>query len=490
MTTTIESKPRAITLSRLRLPGLPRHAFSTRVRILGWYVFLLALAIAFGLFIQRTVLLRQVNNDVNTQLAQEVRELEQLSAGNNPNTGQPFGNDVAAIFDTFLRRNIPIQNEALYTLIDGRPHLSTIAPVQLLNDPDVVAEWAAVESPTRSELSTEEGRARYLAVPIRVNDEIAGTFVVTIFLDEQRGEVNDVVRGGAIVFGLMLVGASVVAWFVAGRILRPVSLLTETARSITDSSWSDRIPVTGDDEIAELTQTFNDMLDRLEHAFATQRRFIDDAGHELRTPITIIRGHLELMSDDAEERRETIYLVTDELDRMARLVDDLLLLARSEQRDFLDLRAIDVAELTRELGSKASAMAERRWNVDQVAEVVMVADRQRLTQALMNLVRNAVEHTKEGEEILIGSRNVGDDVLLWVTDNGEGISPAEHERIFQRFARGRAGRRTSDGAGLGLAIVDAIAKAHGGRVALESQPGMGSTFTLVLPIWGPAKEDS
>jgi signal transduction histidine kinase len=307
-------------------------------------------------------------------------------------------------------------------------------------------------------------------------------FVVAIFLQDRRDQIDRVIRDGAIVFGSIFVGASLISWFAAGRVLRPVSVLTKTARGITDAHWSERIPVEGDDEIAELARTFNDMLDRLETAFATQRRFIDDAGHELRTPITIIRGHLELLGNDPQERDETMHLVIDELDRMTRIVEDLLVLAKSEHPDFLQTRPLDVAELTHEIAAKASALGERRWSVGEAAQIVVTADRQRLTQAAMNLARNAVEHTAAGSPITLGSRVVGGELHLWVRDEGEGIPSEDLQRIFGRFSRAGAGRRNAEGAG--LAIVEAIVSAHGGRILVESAPGRGSTFTLALPVTG------
>ena len=146
----------------------------------------------------------------------------------------------------------------------------------------------------------------------------------------------------------------------AGRVLAPVRALTTTARRINESDLSQRIPVRGSDEISELTSTFNQMLDRLEMAFSSQRDFIRDAGHELRTPITIVRGHLEVMGSDPEEQRETLDLVTDELDRMSRYVTDLLLLATAERIDFLHPEAIDIENITRRLFSNAQALATRR----------------------------------------------------------------------------------------------------------------------------------
>jgi signal transduction histidine kinase len=474
-----------------RLSGLGRvkaqdgrapRAVSTRLRLLGWYVALLAVAIAFGLFLQRSILLAQIDDEVNDQLQQEVDELQTLTGGLNPNTGQPFGDDVRAIFETFLSRNLPVEGEALFTLVGGEGFRSTVTPVQLLNDPRAIAEWAAIREPTRAEMNTEEGTMRYLAVPVLAGEAIAGTFIVGVFLDERRADVDDALRVGAIVYGSTFVAASALAWFAAGRVLKPVRILTDTARSITETNWSRRLPVRGDDEIAELARTFNDMVGRLEEAFAAQRRLIDDAGHELRTPITIIRGHLELLNTGVAGREETIDLVIAELDGMARMVDDLLLLARTEQQDFLDLHPIDVAELTEQLAARAVALSSRPWEVRETAAVVLDGDRQRLTQAMMNLARNAIEHTPQQVALSLGSRAQGDHVLIWVRDEGQGIDWPDQRRIFERFSRGAAGQRRTEGAGLGLAIVKAIAEAHGGRVTLDSAPGRGSTFTIVLPL--------
>jgi signal transduction histidine kinase len=238
--------------------------------------------------------------------------------------------------------------------------------------------------------------------------------------------------------------------------------------------------VEGDDEISRLAATFNEMLDRLETAFTVQRAFIDDAGHELRTPITIIRGHLDVMSDDPEDRAETMALVSDELDRMARIVDDLLLLAKAEQPDFLQKRPVELADLTTEILVKSRALGDRSWQLDACAEGTLHLDPQRVTQAVLNLARNSVEHTTEGAEIGIGSEWSDDGARLWVRDTGIGVNDTEKERIFERFARGRFGRR-SEGAGLGLAIVTTIAAAHGGRVDLDSAPGDGATFFIILP---------
>ena len=194
-----------------------------------------------------------------------------------------------------------------------------------------------------------------------------------------------------------------------------------------------------------MAATFNEMLDRLEEAFRIQRQFVDDAGHELRTPITIIRGHLEVAEDDPEERLRTNALVMDELDRMNRIVNDLLVLAKAKQPDFLDLATVDLRALTEDLHAKATALATREWRLEDVGQGLIVADRQRLTQAVVQLAQNATEHTGDGEEIALGSAVANGRVRLWVRDSGAGIPLEDQERIFQRFARTGDGRRGSAG---------------------------------------------
>jgi signal transduction histidine kinase len=223
------------------------------------------------------------------------------------------------------------------------------------------------------------------------------------------------------------------------------------------------------------------MLDRLEAAFEGQRQFTADASHELRTPMTIIRGQLEVLGDDPEEREEAMEIVFDEPDRMGRLVDDLLVLARAKQPDFLHLEPVNIASLTVDLHSKARSLAPRTWKLENKGSGIVEADRQRLTQAVIQLAQNAVQHTSEGAEIALGSALNDGHLQLWVRDSGPGIAPEDQERIFHRFTRGPDRRRNSDGAGLGLSIVRAIAEAHSGSVHVISRRGEGATFTMELP---------
>ncbi|HWH35086.1 MAG TPA: HAMP domain-containing sensor histidine kinase [Acidimicrobiales bacterium] len=468
-------------------PPLPRPArwrrllAGVRVRILGWYVVLLTLAIGGTLLVARSILLDQLNEEVAEQLVQEQTEIATLATGNDPATGEPFGTDVAALFDTFLRSNLPSQGESFLTLVSGRPYLSTPAPFRLETDSALVDRWSRLGQTERGEVDTPAGPVRYLAVPLRADNETLGVFVVANFVRQQREQIEGAIRVGAAVALSVLVLASVLAWFVAGRLLRPVRLLTETARSIGESDLTRRIHITGSDEVAELGLTFNHMVDRLEQAMNTRRSFLDDAGHELRTPITIVRGHLELLEEDPHERRQTLDLVLDELDRMSRIVDDLLLLAKVEQPDFVQARPVDLGELTRSWHARAVTLADREWRLEQVARAEVVLDSQRMTQAVMNLAQNATQHTEHGTAIDIGSAVAGGEARLWVSDRGPGVRPEDRDRIFERFTRADHERRHSEGAGLGLSIVAAIAAAHGGRVELSERAGGGTTFTIVIP---------
>ena len=469
----------------------PRRLLAgARTRVLLAFVVLLALSTVASTLALRQILLARAGERVDEALVQEVDEFEALARdGNNPLTGRPFGNDVKALFRVFLLRNVPTAGEELFTFVDGELYRPTeeLSPGSLREH---VLELGAVTRTRRGEVETDDGHhVRYLAVPVEdAEGRRRGVFVVTVNLGQERDEVVEAVQTAAGVSLAVLLIASGLAWVIAGRVLAPLRTLRNTAQAITESDLTRRLDVHGDDEIAELGRTFNAMLDRLEAAFASQRAFVSDAGHELRTPITIVRGHLELLGADPDEREETIALVTDELDRMARFVEDLLLLAKAEQGDFLHLGPLDLDVLTDELYAKAKALADRDWRLAGSGTGRLTADRQRITQAVMQLAQNAAEHTRPGQRIALGSAISNGQARLWVADSGPGIPRREREQIFERFHRAGDGRRRSDGAGLGLSIVRAIAEAHGGRIELDTREGAGSTFTLIVPTEPPQEE--
>ena len=475
--------------ARRRLPArILRMPVSLRMRILAVVVGLLALATALFVGVTYTVLDIRLENRIDADLEQEAAELRRLAGGRDPRTGEPFATDVKRIFDVYFERNVPSRNEALIAIVGGKVYLRSrpVVPYRLDRDREVVAHWASLAGPERHHVDTPAGRVEYLARPVTVRGEPAGVFVAAFFRDRLQADYNaTVLAAGATGIGVLLIG-SLLAWRLAGRVVDPVTRLTRAARSISETDLSRRIPVEGRDEVAQQAATFNEMLDRLERAFQSQRSFIDDAGHELRTPLTIVLGNLELLPEDPEQRQETVAMLTDELERMSRIVHDLLLLAKREQPDFLELATVEIGTLTDELASKAAGLAPREWLVESRGQGIVVADRQRLTEAVLQLAENAVNHSGEDGTVWLGSSVSDGTARLWVRDAGAGIPREEQAAIFDRFRRGTSATR-SQGSGLGLPIVKAIAEAHLGRVELESTPGRGSTFTIVIPVDQPKR---
>jgi signal transduction histidine kinase len=463
-------------------------ARSARTRILASYVILLALSAILSTLAIRQILLIRLDDRVQEAGQQEVAELERLLAvGLDPRTGEPFRHPLR-LFEIYLDRNVPSSEEALFTFVNGGIHRQILSRFPLDTLPaEVLADWAALSSNLPGEgervtgtFETDLGKAHYRVRRVLLGEN-TGAFVVATLPAKELDEIRDLQTYGVGATLVVLLLASAVAWLIAGRALAPVRELTQTARSISQSELTHRIGVHGAGDAAEMARSFNAMLDRLEGVFRGQREFVQDASHELRDPLTICRGHLELLGDDPEERKQTVGLVIDELDRMSRMVDDLQLLAEAEQPDFVQREPLDLALIAHELVAKASALAPRRWTLDHAASGTVLADRHRLTEAVMNLARNAAQHTGPDDTIAIGTALTNDEALIWVRDTGTGIPLSEQDRIFDRFTRGREASRRYRGGGLGLANVKAIAEAHDGRVEVESRLNEGSTFTIIVP---------
>lgn len=462
---------------------------SVRARIVAWVVLLAGLGLAgaggTAYFVEQAAIEARIDEAIH----QEIEEFEELHRhGVDPASGEPF-TDAERLLRVALQRNVPQEHEAIFGLLGRATYVHPDARFQLASyQPFRDAVEALGRDGGWGSVHTPEGEVRFAAKPV-IQGNARGSFVVAYFTAHERAEFTHVIRTYATVALAVLLVLAVAAWLVAGRLLRPLRLLRTTAEDIGDTDLTRRIAVTGNDDVSDLARTFNAMLDRLEDAFATQRRFLDDAGHELRTPITIVRGHLELLdTSDPDDIAATRDLVLDEMDRMGRLVDDLVVLAKAGRPDFLHLAHVDLGALTDDLLTKARALGDREWRLDARADATVTADQQRLTQALVQLTANAVDHTGPGDAVGVGSA-VGEGwVRLWVRDSGPGVHPADAGRIFERFWRGRASSRR-EGSGLGLSIVRAIAEAHGGRARVDGNPDGGATFTVVLPV-RPAATDT
>jgi two-component system OmpR family sensor kinase len=420
---------------------------------------------------------------VDDRLAAVASDAAQIVADSAPTT-------VADALSALVQRLRPTTNEAAFGLMDGAtafvPSGATIVHPE--EDPGFVARIAAETSDggtIRGTAGTASGSLRYVAVPVSVaGDPATGAFVMVVDLAAELRPVDETFLTFALVALVSLAVVGLVGWFVAGRLLAPIRRLRDTADSITATDASERIEVVGSDDVSELTVTVNGMLDRLDDALTGQRRLLDDVGHELKTPITIVRGHLELMEPgDAAEVDATRALAIDELDRMSGLVRDISDLATLQRPLTVVRKPVDVAALTESVRTKASALSKaHEWTTPEAAEIVADLDADRLTQAWLQLAANAVAHGSLDGTIEVSSLVEGDRLLFRIRDQGPGIDPDQLPTIFERFRRGGAGRGPA-GSGLGLAIVAAIAQAHGGLARAESEPGHGATFTIDLP-WG------
>lgn len=443
----------------------------------------LAVAGAFVYALESSRLIR----DVNQQIEQEQQEFVRLQEeGIDPATGVRF-DDVHSLLVTFLARNVPGDHEMLVAYQPGRPLERSPSPLgdgplrstQILNS----LETLAVTGGTTKLETSEFGEVWVTALPVRLSDgSDTGALGVLNFLDEEYADLNQTMTTYALVGALTLLVITGLAVWQSGRLLAPLRVLRATTEEIGATDLSRRLPVTGSDDLTALTVTVNGMLARLETAFDDQRRFLDDAGHELRTPVTVLRGHLELLNaSDPDDVAQTRELLLDEVDRMSRLVDDLITLAKARRPDFVRPEPVSLAELTESIFAKAGALGERAWRLEAVAGGEVRLDPQRITQAVLQLAENAVKHTDPGAVVALGSERRPGRVVIWVRDEGDGVPADQRETIFERF--GRATVREGDpGFGLGLSLVAAIAEGHGGEVVLTPGSSSGSAFALVLPV--------
>ena len=283
--------------------------------------------------------------------------------------------------------------------------------------------------------------------------------------------------------------AFLVAWLLAGRALRPVRTITATAHAIARSrSFNQRLPaVASHDELGELARTFNEMLGSLEAAYLAQQRFVADASHELRAPLTAIQANLELLERhqgmSVAHRSEAVAEASREAERLSRLVADLLALARADAGVPIRRGPVELDRLALESVQETRRIAEgRRIEVDKLEPVVVVGDGDRLKQLLLILLDNAVKYSPGGGKVGLQLRRNGSGAELRVRDNGVGIAQEDLSRVFERFYRADPARsRDPGGTGLGLPIARWIVEQHGGKIWIESKPGEGTEVFVRIP---------
>ncbi len=465
-----------------------------RRRLLLWFVIATVFVFALGVIVADVVVGRQLESRVDGELIAEIGLFR---------SAVHTAKDASGLVD--LTRDYLSGAESQRLRLSGMIlSLQTSDGSLISNSADVRLE--ELELPVAAgrgdrvllTATTTAGPYRVVVTPVMAAGKQVGELRLASpvqSLVDTRRQVLTVLLAVALA-GVIIVAMG--AWYLLGRTLRPVRELTRTAAAISREDLSRRLEYSGpNDEIGELANTMNDMLDRLEEAFAAQDRFVSDVSHELRTPLTIVKGHLQVLDRerhfDSEQVRREHALVLEELDRMNRLVAELLTLARAKRSDFLRREEVDADSLLRILVAQGTHLGPRTWVIDELPGRAVVGDQDRLTQVFLNLMNNAVAHTREGDIIALGGRSDGRVMRLWVRDTGTGMAAEAKEHLFERFYRGpdrphrggthgggEEGEGTS-GFGLGLAIVQALVAAHGGFIEVESTPGRGSTFTVVLP---------
>jgi two-component system OmpR family sensor kinase len=366
---------------------------------------------------------------------------------------------------------------------------------------ELIRSQAADGEPTVTTVRAVGGETEFRLIAEPLGAE--GTVVVALPLTEVRATQRRLLLIGGVVSALVLVAIGVAAYWLTRRELRPLERMAEKSRTIAAGDLSQRVePADPRTEVGQLGDALNVMLAEIERAFAERlaaeerlRRFVADASHELRTPVTSIRGYAELFRRGAGDRPADLATVMRRIEqegkRMGELVEELLLLARLDQGLPLERRPVDVSVVV-DAAVDAARAADPKRPIDVASEppLVVLAAESRLRQVVDNLLTNAHVHTPAGTPVHVRLAAEDGEVVLEVADTGPGVPAEEVDRIFERFYRtDRSRTRSQGGVGLGLAIVRSLVEAHGGAVGYRARPGGGSVFRVVLPLAGAADSE-
>jgi heavy metal sensor kinase len=387
------------------------------------------------------------------------------------------------------------QDEDFVRLFDASGNLprfdNSEALEQVPVDAEVVANTLQGEPIARSiKIGESDDLMRVITLPIIRDEEIVGVLEVGQSEEDVSDTLTSLLYVMMLAYPLALLAASFDGVFLAGQALSPIDNITRTARQISADDLHQRLNLSlPDDEVGRLAWTFDEMIARLDAAFQRQRQFTADASHELRTPLTIIKGQIEvaLQRDrEPEAYRQVLQGINVEVDRLIRLTSSLLTLTRADTGQILlRFEEVDVAEVVTGAFEQIRPTASEKGlecQLDPGPLVMIRGDQDLLLQLMLNLSDNAIRYTPSGGQVALGWRVNKDQVQLWVQDTGIGISQEHLPHLFDRFYRvDKARSRAEGGVGLGLAISHWIAEAHQGSIHVESAPGKGSTFTVLLP---------
>ena len=390
--------------------ALRSEVHSVRFRLLATLLVFMAVGLFVAGAATHAAQLKSLNDRVNAELQLPRNNLDELAKQGKPSSGGGAYTSLHELFTTYLRNGAPGGYESVMTMVRGGnvilPRAKQETDLNTAAITEHVWDWSRPGQTVMRDvdLNGQQVRLAITSVSLAGGRQSQGLLIASSDIGAQRAEVF----GSMWTFGLAslatLALTGLVGYLVTGRLLRPVRRLREATEATTFEDLTKRVEVPDStDDIAQLAMNFNRMLERLESGFDNQRRFVHDASHELRTPMTIIRGYLELLrAEDPEDVDQTRMLLLDELDRMQVLVDDLLILARSGRPDFVTPAWVEADDLLEDVLNRVRVLGERQWQLDAKPGGLIHADRRRLTQALEQLAANAVKHTSESDRISVG----------------------------------------------------------------------------------------
>jgi signal transduction histidine kinase len=348
-----------------------------------------------------------------------------------------------------------------------------------------------ITHPIYRNLNTEDWRVRVLSIPLEQRGHIIAVLQIASDLrvfDEIRANLLDVIT---IIWIVAVLFSGVIVWLTLGQSLKPLDAITKTAEQINRADdLSRRIPYYGPahNEIGNLVGSFNQTLERLETLFTSQQRLLADVSHELRTPLTVIKGNADLMRRMNSLDMESLTSIDQEAGRLSRLVGGLLLLAQAESGKLaLAMQRVELDLLLTEVFQEMIVLAGNRVRVhlNEIDQVYVNGDRDRLKQVLINLVANAIQYTPQGGDIFLSLDTIKEQARIICRDTGPGIPAEDLPHIFERFYRAEKSRTRgkTTSFGLGLSIANWIVERHGGRIEVNSREGVGTTFAIWLPLW-------
>ena len=458
-----------------------------RWRLTLWFALILCAILILSGVVLHILLQRYLSNQVDNDL--RVYSARVHGTLNPQQIPDPLDYEV-------IHSKLPVINEfaspgVYIQLIDKNGNVvvksDSLGEQELPVNPSLISQGFAGDVAIGTVAAGESARVRIMVSPLYLNNQVLLLEVAQSLnpIDTMMSQVRWAILA-SILAALIL--ATVSGSMVVRGALSPVSRITQTARSIESSSdLNRRVGYTGPaDEVGELATTFDHMIEHLDRAFQSQKHFVADASHELRGPLTVIRGNLDLLKRklNEEDRHESLAAIGRETIRMAKIVDDLLFLAEVESGELARQQVVALKVILMEERDRAQTIAgDREIVTGQQEDLVIRGDAQRLRQLLGNLVDNAIKYTSEDGTITLSLFQDGEWARLDVVDTGIGIAPEHQPHIFERFYRiDKARSRFSGSTGLGLAIVKGIAEQHGGKVTVSSELEKGSTFTVWLKL--------